>query len=75
MWELARKDADAPSKAAVIKTLTGVLEDRIIITNYGKQEQPYLYFGFIPGSSILTPWPRLQRMYATIRDKGYEVKA
>lgn len=36
---------------------SAVLEDRIIIADYSRARQPYMFFGFIPGSSILLPWP------------------
>lgn len=39
---------------------SALLEGRIITADYGRARQPYMFFGFIPGSFILQPWPHPQ---------------
>lgn len=48
---------------------SAILEDRIIIADHGRTRQPFMFFGFIPGSSILQPWPHQQSRYSIIRAK------
>lgn len=35
---------------------SAALEDRIVIPDYGHTRQPYIFFGFVPGSNIMQPW-------------------
>ena len=45
--------------------VTDMLMDRLIVADYGRK-QPYLFCGFIPGSSILTKWPHRFKKCAAV---------
>ena len=58
-------ESKAPEERLAAQTeVSDLLTDRLIVADYGKRRQPYVFCGFIPGSSILMKWPHKANKYA-----------
>lgn len=49
--------ASASQRQQAMQDVSQQLVDRLVVPTYSRQ-QPFMFCGFVPGSSILTPWPR-----------------
>lgn len=47
----------------VQKEVSKQLRDRIIVANHSESQQQYLFYGFMPSSNILMPWPYNKTRY------------
>ena len=54
---MADDSLSAEAQLSATKDVSDMLADRLIIADYGKRRQPYVFCGFIPGSSVLSKWP------------------
>eukprot|EP00892_Ulva_mutabilis_P000529 jgi/Ulvmu1/10477/UM064_0014.1 len=67
--KLADVGVSLEERLAAQAAASAALEDRIIIANYGRARQPYMFFSFVPGSSILQAWPHRKARQQTLEER------